>query len=82
VSGSADSPLVKRADLPLSVAIFHSNSSLLANRLVARIGSSTDASDIIDESGNTNNVTRSFSSLVLKILIAQIVNYFAFIRKH
>ena len=43
-------------------------------RLAARIVSSTEASDIIEESGNTSNVTRNFRSVNLNTLIAQIVN--------
>jgi hypothetical protein len=42
-------------------------------RLAARMVSSADASDIIDESGNINSVIRSFSSLGVNIFIAQIV---------
>jgi len=45
--------------------------------LAARIVSSAEASDIIDESGKTSNVTRSLSELEVKILIAQIIKYFA-----
>jgi hypothetical protein len=38
--------------------------------LAARMVSSAEASDIIEESGNTKSVTRSFSVLGSKILIA------------
>jgi hypothetical protein len=46
-------------------------------RFAARMVSNAEASDIIDESGNTSSVTRSLSALEVNILIAQIVKYIA-----
>ena len=52
-----DTPQVRRTGSPSGERIFQRNSAFPATRFAARIGSSTEASDMIDDSGRTTMTT-------------------------